>query len=67
MLIDLQGPYLEPSFEAMIKSQLAFNEGAYYKLDGIKRSFPTDGERNLEGRVENVLERMRELSICKSI
>ncbi|KAJ2998077.1 hypothetical protein HDV02_004902 [Globomyces sp. JEL0801] len=65
-LIDMQIPYLNPSFEALVKSQLAFNEGAFHKLDAIKKSFPSNSDVGLEGRVEGVLQQMRELSICKS-
>jgi bridging integrator 3 len=65
-LINMQVPYLNPSFEAIVKSQLAFNEGAYHKLDAIRKSFPSDSDRGLEGRVESVLQQMRELSICRT-
>ncbi|EGF82066.1 hypothetical protein BATDEDRAFT_18962 [Batrachochytrium dendrobatidis JAM81] len=65
-LINMRVAYLNPSFEAIVKSQLAFNEGAFHKLDGIKTAFPEGFERGLEGRVEGVLQQMRELSICKS-
>ncbi|KAJ3311317.1 hypothetical protein HDV04_004125 [Boothiomyces sp. JEL0838] len=65
-LINLQVPYLNPSFEALVKSQLAFNEGAFHKLEAIKKSFPPDSDRGLDGRVEAVLQQMRELSICRS-
>ncbi|KAJ3275740.1 hypothetical protein HDV01_007207 [Terramyces sp. JEL0728] len=65
-LISMQVPYLNPSFEALVKSQLAFNEGAFHKLEAIKKSFPPDSDRGLDGRVEAVLQQMRELSICRS-
>lgn len=67
MLINMQVPYLNPSFEAIVKSQLAFNEGAFHKLDAIRKSFPIDSDRGLEGRVEGVLQQMRELSICRTV
>ncbi|KAI8611584.1 hypothetical protein BC830DRAFT_1068148 [Chytriomyces sp. MP71] len=72
-LIDLRVPYLDPTFEALVKSQLAFNEGAYSKLSEIQRAFEKAGATGggsvgagdeLEGRVEGVLQQMRELSIC---
>jgi amphiphysin len=62
----MQVPYLNPSFEAIVKSQLAFNEGAYYKLDAIKKSFANElNSVGLEGRAETALQKMKELSICK--
>ncbi|KAJ3267580.1 hypothetical protein HDU76_011726 [Blyttiomyces sp. JEL0837] len=70
-LIDLRVPYLDPSFEALVKSQLAFNEAAFVKLDEIKRAFGStggaeEGGSGLEGQVEGVLQKMRELTICAS-
>ncbi|KAJ3072157.1 hypothetical protein HDU98_004129 [Podochytrium sp. JEL0797] len=69
-LIDLRVPYLDPSFEALVKSQLAFNEGAFHKLKDIERVFEkagaTHGGEGLDGQVEGVLQQMRELSICGS-
>ncbi|KAL2918292.1 BAR adaptor protein Hob3 [Polyrhizophydium stewartii] len=65
-LINMRVAYLNPSFEAIVKSQLAFNEGAFHKLDAVRASFPPGFERGLEGRVEGVLQQMRELSICRS-
>ncbi len=56
---------MNPSFEAIVKSQLAFNEGAFNRLKTIEKIFPADSEKGLEGRVEGVLQRMRELSICR--
>ncbi|KAJ3039769.1 hypothetical protein HDV00_011896 [Rhizophlyctis rosea] len=64
-LIDLRVPYLDPSFDALVKSQLRFNEVAYSKLCEIKNAFPAD-DKSLEGQAENVLQQMRELSICAS-
>ncbi|KAI8841843.1 hypothetical protein BJ741DRAFT_545306 [Chytriomyces cf. hyalinus JEL632] len=70
-LIDLRVPYLDPTFEALVKSQLAFNQGAHHKLSEIQRAFEkagagTAGAEHLEGKVEGVLQQMRELSICGS-
>lgn len=70
-LIDLRIPYLDPSFEALVKSQLKFNEEAYKKFDGIKKGFESSGVGGgggggfgQEGEAEHVLMRIRELSIC---
>jgi hypothetical protein len=75
-LIDLRVPYLDPSFEALVKSQLAFNEAAYAKLSDVRKSFQQAGLSDvdggggggggLEGQVEGVLQQMRELTICAS-
>ncbi|KNC98991.1 amphiphysin-like protein RVS161 [Spizellomyces punctatus DAOM BR117] len=64
-LIDLRVPYLDPCFEALVKSQLRFNESAFDKLNAIRTAFPNEG-RGLEGQVEGVLQQMRELTICGS-
>jgi len=65
-LIDLRVPYLDPSFEALVKSQLRFTQDAQRKLEGIRAAFPGAGEANVEGQVERVLQQMRELTICSS-
>ncbi|WVQ69828.1 hypothetical protein V866_008081 [Kwoniella sp. B9012] len=68
VLVDLRIPYLDPSFEAMIRCQLRFAEEGYEKLSGVQRYF-ADNIRDdyangaLDVQVEGVLEEMRELSI----
>jgi len=68
MLTDLRIPFLDPSFEAMVRCQLRFAEEGYEKLSGVQRYF-SDGIRDdyangaLDGQVEGTLEEMRELSI----
>jgi hypothetical protein len=64
-LIDLRIQYLHPSFEALVKSQLQFNEDAFYGLNAIAKSFPDNA--TTEGRVETALQRMKELTICRAI
>jgi amphiphysin len=69
-LIDLRVAYLHPSFEALVKSQLQFNEDAFYALDSIGKSFPSGtsgGMASLEGQVEASLQKMKELTICRSM
>ncbi|KAI8913651.1 hypothetical protein EDD86DRAFT_201131 [Gorgonomyces haynaldii] len=66
VLVEMRIPYLTPSFEALVKSQLTFNQAAFYKLDGVKQVFPPDNDNSLEGRAESALQQMRELSICRS-
>ncbi|CAD6571659.1 MAG: hypothetical protein TREMPRED_000341 [Tremellales sp. Tagirdzhanova-0007] len=68
MLLDLRVPYLDPSFEAMIRCQLRFAEEGYEKLSGVQRYFADhirDDYANgaLDGQVEGVLDEMKELSI----
>ncbi|GAA5902877.1 hypothetical protein JCM8208_006500 [Rhodotorula glutinis] len=68
-LIDLRVPYLEPSFECMIRLQSHFATDGYNKLGGVQRYF-ADGVREdyasgaLDAQVEGALQEMRELSIC---
>ncbi|KAK4684506.1 bridging integrator 3, partial [Tremellales sp. Uapishka_1] len=68
LLLDLRVPYLDPSFEAMIRCQLRFAEEGYERLSGVQRYF-ADSIRDdyangaLDVQVENVLAEMKELSI----
>jgi len=68
-LLELRIPYFDPSFEAMIRMQSKFAEEGYEKLAGVQRYFP-DSVRDdyaagqLDAQVENVLQEMKELSIC---
>lgn len=72
-LLDLRIPYLDPSFEAMVRMQARFAEESYEKMGGVQRYFVdteaggireqyADGQ--LDAQVEGVLQEMRELSIC---
>ncbi|KAJ1550407.1 hypothetical protein HK096_007107 [Nowakowskiella sp. JEL0078] len=79
-LIDLRVDYLHPSFEALVKSQLKFNEFAFQRLESVKQEFqkhdaisgmgrtPEEAaliaDRALEGQVDDVLMKMKELTIC---
>ena len=63
-LIDLRVAYLHPSFEALVKSQVQFNEDASFSMNAISKSF-TEG--SVEGRVESALQRMKDLTICRAI
>lgn len=69
MLVDLRIPYLDPSFEAMIRMQARFAEEGYEKMGGVQRFFAegvreeyADGQ--LDAQVEGVLQEMKEMSIC---
>ncbi|KAG8896094.1 hypothetical protein FRB99_000192 [Tulasnella sp. 403] len=68
-LLDLRIPYFDPSFEAMIRMQVKFAEEGYEKLGGVQRYFAENVRDDYAGgqldiQVENVLQEMRELSIC---
>ena len=65
-MIDLRIPYLDPSFEALVKSQIEFCDGAYKALDGLRRYFPdggVSGEMRVDGNVESILQQLRELQV----
>ncbi|WVO14099.1 hypothetical protein L204_101727 [Cryptococcus depauperatus] len=66
MFVELRIPYLNPSFEAMIRCQLNFATEGYEKLSGVQRYFSEnirDDYANgaLDTQVEGVLEEMKEL------
>ncbi|KAG2202573.1 hypothetical protein INT47_012567, partial [Mucor saturninus] len=61
-VIELRVPYLDPVFEAMVKSQLRFSQLGYEKLEGMRNYIPNEVEG--DRRVDDVLQQMRELSIC---
>ncbi|WVR05345.1 hypothetical protein IAU60_002359 [Kwoniella sp. DSM 27419] len=68
LLVDLRVPYLDPSFEAMIRCQIRFAEEGYAQLSGVQRYFADNirddyANGTLDTQVEGVLEEMRELSI----
>lgn len=62
-IVDLRVPYIDPSFEALIKSQLKFSQTSYEQLEGLKSYFPSNNE-TADQRVDDILQQMRELTIC---
>ncbi|EGX89029.1 protein hob3 [Cordyceps militaris CM01] len=71
-LIELRVPYLDPTFEALVKIQLRFCAEAYSRmaqvqqyLDADTRDLYADGQ--LDARVEEVLNEIRELSISGTV
>jgi len=71
-LIELRVPYLDPSFEALVKIQLRFCAEAYSRmaqvqqyLDASTRDQYANGD--LDARVEDVLGQIRELSIAGTV
>ncbi|RKP34442.1 hypothetical protein BJ085DRAFT_21352 [Dimargaris cristalligena] len=64
--VNIRVPYLEPSFEALLKAQLKFFEDSYAQLQ-TSRDVGADGapgNRPMNEQVEDVLQEMRDLSIC---
>ncbi|EEB05677.1 BAR adaptor protein Hob3 [Schizosaccharomyces japonicus yFS275] len=67
-LVSLRVPYLDPSFEALVKIQLCFCREGYEKMAQVQQYFEStvrDDYSNgvLDERVEQVLQSMRDLSI----
>ena len=71
-LIDLRVPYLDPSFEALVKIQLRFCAEAYSRMAQVQQYLDADtremyAQGQLDSKVENVLAEIRELSICGTV
>lgn len=62
-VIELRVPYIDPTFEALVKSQLRFSQTSYEHLEGLRHHFPANNE-TADTRVDNVMQQMRELTIC---
>lgn len=67
-LVELRIPYLDPSFEAMVRCQLRFAEEGYTKLSGVQRYFGESirddyANGQLDVQVETILGEMKELAI----
>lgn len=61
-VIDLRVPYLDPVFEALVKSQLTFAQSGYEKYEGMRNYLPpSDGN---DHKVDDVLNQLRGLTIC---
>ncbi|KAK3827958.1 MAG: hypothetical protein J3Q66DRAFT_306337 [Benniella sp.] len=64
-VIDSRVAYLDPSFEAVVKSQLSFAQDAHNSLEGLRQFFPPEPQDyEIEQKTESILQQMRELSIC---
>ena len=61
--VELRVAYCDPIFEALVKSQLRFCQNSYEELEGLRHHFPPESE-HADRRVDDVLQQMRELSIC---
>lgn len=71
-LIDLRVPYLDPSFEALVKIQLKFCAEAYSRMAQVQQYLDADtreqyAQGQLDERVEQVLQEIRELSISGTV
>ncbi|KAK5716847.1 BAR adaptor protein Hob3 [Elasticomyces elasticus] len=71
-LIDLRVPYLDPSFEALVKIQLRFCAEAYSRMAQVQQYLEPETREQyasgeLDARVEEVLGRVRELSIAGTV
>ena len=71
-LIDLRVPYLDPSFEALVKIQLRFCAEAYSRMAQVQQYLDADTREHyaqgvLDERVEQVLQEIRDLSIAGTV
>lgn len=71
-LIDLRVPYLDPSFEALVKIQLRFCAEAYSRMAQVQQYLDADtrdqyAQGHLDSRVEEVMGEIRALNIAGSI
>ena len=71
-LIDLRVPYLDPSFEALVKIQLRFVAEAYSRMAQVQQYLDADtreqyAQGQLDERVEAVLQEIRDLSIAGTV
>lgn len=71
-LIDLRVPYLDPSFEALVKIQLKFCAEAYSRMAQVQQFLDADtreqyAQGHLDAKVEQVLAEIRELSISGTV
>ncbi|EPS37630.1 hypothetical protein H072_8647 [Dactylellina haptotyla CBS 200.50] len=68
-LIELRVPYLDPSFEALVKIQLRFCAEAYSRMAQVQQYLDANTREeyaagHLDTRVEQVLQEIRDLSIA---
>ena len=66
-LVNARVPFLDPSFEALVKSQIKFAEDAHAKMAELKKYFSKHGiDENMDGRVDETLQKLRDLSISQA-
>ncbi len=71
-LIDLRVPYLDPSFEALVKIQMRFCAEAYSRMAQVQQYLDADtrdqyAAGELDNSVEEALQQIRDLSISGTI
>ncbi|KAI9677512.1 MAG: BAR adaptor protein Hob3 [Caeruleum heppii] len=71
-LIDLRVPYLDPSFEALVKIQLRFCAEAYSRMAQVQQYLERETREEyaagvLDSKVEGVLQEIRDLSIAGTV
>ena len=71
-LIELRVPYLDPSFEALVKIQLRFCAEAYSRMAQVQQYLDAEtreqyAQGHLDSRVEQVLQEIRDLSIAGGV
>ncbi|KAG9779769.1 BAR-domain-containing protein, partial [Aureobasidium melanogenum] len=71
-LIDMRVPYLDPSFEALVKIQLRFCAEAYSRMAQVQQYLDPDTREqyargDLDNRVEQVLSEIRDLTIAGTV
>jgi bridging integrator 3 len=71
-LIELRVPYLDPTFEALVKIQLRFCAEAYSRMAQVQQYLDADtreqyAQGQLDNRVEEVLQEIRDLSIAGTV
>ncbi|KAF2151403.1 BAR domain protein [Myriangium duriaei CBS 260.36] len=71
-LIELRVPYLDPTFEALVKIQLRFCAEAYSRMAQVQQYLDADtreqyAQGQLDNRVEQVLQEIRDLSIAGTV
>jgi len=71
-LIDLRVPYLDPSFEALVKIQLRFCAEAYSRMAQVQQYLDADARDqyargDLDNKVEQVLAEIRDLTIAGTV
>lgn len=67
--IDLRVPYLDPSFEALVKIQFQFCYDGYDRMSKVQHYFTSQIKNqytsgNLDQKIDDVLEKVRNLSIA---
>lgn len=70
-LLDLRVPYLDPSFEALVKIQMKFCSEAYSQMANVQQHLDEDVREKyasgaLDNSVEQILQEIRDLSISGS-